>query len=235
MMNKIDHIVTVWKVDLNQQNPDIYSYFRFISDFEIEKARRFYFEKDQRRYIQSHAILRKILGDLLGVSPREVKFFTNPFGKPYVGTEPGQFDVYFNISHSQSGLLISISEGVECGVDLEYQRDDFPSSEIAEHFFSKNELQTYLALPAYQKKEAFFNCWTRKEAFIKAKGKGLTIPLDSFDVSLIPGETARLLKSYLVPDDTENWSLLHLDTWQQYSSALCVQQNKFGCVIKEWS
>ena len=226
--------VTVWKINLQHLNPDQSSYNRFLSDQELEKSKRFYFEKDQRRYVQSHAILRMILGEILGVSPITLQFISNRFGKPYISSQHGYSELFFNLSHSQSGVVIAVSQGIECGVDIEYQRDVFPSREIAEHFFSKVEIRSLLALPPEQQKEGFFNCWTRKEAFIKAKGQGLTIPLDSFDVSLVPGEAARLLQSRLEPDDSERWSLVHLDTWNQYSSALCAQSKNISYVIEEW-
>jgi 4'-phosphopantetheinyl transferase len=226
--------VTVWKINLHHLNPDMSYYSQILSGQEIEKSKRYYFEKDQRRYVQSHAILRIILGKILGESPASIQFVLNPYGKPYVNHLEGKADIYFNLSHSLAGVLIAVSQGIECGVDIEFQKEDFPSKEIAEHFFSENEIRAYLALPPEQQKEAFFNCWTRKEAYIKAKGKGLNIPLDSFDVSLAPNEPARLLQSRLEPDDIEQWSLVHLESWDQYSSALCANSKKFSYGIEEW-
>jgi 4'-phosphopantetheinyl transferase len=175
-----------------------------------------------------------ILGKELGVSPGVVQFTTNPYGKPYVTSDMQQPGLFFNISHSQTGLLIALSRGIECGVDIEYQRDDFPSNEIAERFFSRKEFEVFKALPESQKKEAFFNCWTRKEAYIKAKGMGLSIPLDSFDVSLVPGDKARLVSSSQEPGDVENWSLENVETWFQYSAALCVNCTPLNIVVREW-
>jgi 4'-phosphopantetheinyl transferase len=226
--------VVVWKINLNHLSPDISLYSGVLNECEIEKSRRFYFQKDRQRYIQSHAILRMILGKELGVLPGAVQFTTNPYGKPYIISDGQQPGLFFNISHSQTGLLIALSRGIECGVDIEYQRDDFPSNEIAERFFSKKEFEVFKALPETQKKEAFFNCWTRKEAFIKAKGMGLSIPLDSFDVSLVPGDKARLVASSLEEGDISNWSLENVDTWFQYSAALCAKCSNLSVVYREW-
>jgi 4'-phosphopantetheinyl transferase len=227
--------VTVWKINLHHLNPDQLFYYKYISDDEIEKSRRFYFEKDQRRFVQSHAILRMILAEIIKIPPRNIEFLMNPFGKPYIMRRSDQPEVFFNLSHSEAGVLIAVSEGYECGVDIEYQKEDIPSREIAGHFFSENELKIFLALPQDQQKEAFFNCWTRKEAFIKAKGKGLSIPLDSFDVSLAPDEPARLLQSRLESDDIQQWFLVHLETWYQYSAALCVHNKRTTYHLVEWA
>ena len=229
-----DCTVIVWKINLNHLSPDISLYTGVLNEFEIEKSRRFYFHKDRQRYIQSHAILRMILGKELGVLPGAVQFTTNPYGKPYINSDGQQPGLFFNISHSQTGLLIALCRGIECGVDIEYQRDDFPSDEIAERFFSKKEFEVFKALPESQKIEAFFNCWTRKEAFIKAKGMGLSIPLDSFDVSLVPGDKARLIDSRLEPDDVKKWSLDHVDTWFRYSAAICAKCSTMNIVYGEW-
>lgn len=235
MVQESNPLVIVWRINLSHLDPDQSFYYRFLDDEEIVKSKRFYFEKDQKRYVQSHAILRLILRDMLDQSPRSIQFITNSYGKPYLSNRSGGREVFFNISHSQSGLLIAVSESIECGVDIEFQRDDFPSTEIAEHFFSKNEFQAYSALPEDQRIEAFFNCWTRKEAFIKAKGMGLSIPLGSFDVTLVPGEAARLIHSSLDPDDMNKWSLMNLDSWSNYSAALCSHSLIFDLTIKDWA
>jgi 4'-phosphopantetheinyl transferase len=115
--------------------------------------------------------------------------------------------IRFNLAHSEGNALLAVSMGHELGVDLERVRPEFADDHIAEHFFSRSEVEVLRRLPVSQQEQAFFECWTRKEAFLKAKGGGLSVPLDKFVVSFGPGQTAELLHSQLDPTDTTRWKM----------------------------
>ncbi len=192
----------------------------FLSNEEIVKANRFHFEKDKNNYIISHGILRKILSLLLSVKPSEINFGTNEYGKPFVQNPS---NVQFNISHSKEKLLLAVSREVPVGVDIEFMNVEFASGDIAQNFFSPVEIQKLNKLEDDKLTEGFYNCWTRKEAFIKGIGKGLSIPLDSFDVELTPGLKPEILDVRFDKSENGKWELVNLDIYGEYKSALSVK------------
>ncbi len=134
------------------------------------------------------------------------------FGEPTLSEDGG--GLRFNASHSHGVALYAFTLGREVGVDIELQRDDFTSLEIAERFFSKAEICALGSLPTHLRTQAFFNCWTHKEAYIKALGEGLSHPLDCFAVSLAPGEPARLVGAEPHPLEADRWSIADLKPFQ---------------------
>jgi 4'-phosphopantetheinyl transferase len=220
----IDHNQThIWKLNLD----DVFdTYERFASKLnkvEAEKASRFYFEKDRVSYTITHGFLRLLLSDYLSLDPSQVNYQQNPYGKPFLEDESLNAAIKFNLSHSNRGAVIAISKGQELGVDIEFHKSDFPLEEIAKRFFSTWEVGVLMSLPIGQRKRAFFDCWTRKEAFIKAKGEGLSMPLDRFDIEFFPGERARIVRTYDDPSEADRWSLENINTWSNYSAAVCVE------------
>jgi len=167
---------------------------QLLSDAERERAGRFIFDRDRRRFTVARARLRQILAARLHVEPQEVEFAYGPQGKPALARRFAASALTFNLSHSEDLAVYAIAGGGEVGVDVEAVRALRDADEIAARFFSRSENEAYLALAARDRPLGFFNCWTRKEAFINALGEGLSHPLDSFDVSLAPGEPARLLR-----------------------------------------
>ena len=157
------------------------------------RAERFHFEEHRKCFIIRRGILRTILGYYLGVEPSRLQFCYGKNEKPVLADTFGKGKVHFNLSYSEGLALYAFTRYHEIGVDIEYIRDVSEMEQIVERYFSAREKDVFQALPEGDKKEAFFNCWTRKEAFIKSTGDGLSWPLDRFDVSLVPGEPARLL------------------------------------------
>jgi len=178
-----------------------------LSADERERAGRFAFERDRRRYIVARARLRQLLGERLGAAPESLRFVYKPHGKPALARCPGQRDLRFNVSHCGEVAAYAFAEGREVGVDIEELRELPDADDIAMRFFSRRERGAYLRLPVRQRPQGFFNCWTRKEAFIKALGEGLSHPLESFDVSLVPGKPARLLRVGRIPASRCDWTL----------------------------
>jgi 4'-phosphopantetheinyl transferase len=138
------------------------------------------------------------------------------------------------VSHSQELGLYAITRNRKIGVDLEYIRTAFACEQVAERFFSSQEKATLRSLPPRLKYQAFFTCWTRKEAYIKARGEGLFLPLDQFDVSTIPGEPALLLNTRGDPQEANRWSLRELGPSAGYVAALAVEGHNWRLSCWNW-
>ena len=161
-----------------------------LSADETERARRFAFERDRRRYIVARARLRQLLGERLGTAPESLRFVYEPHGKPALARRAGQRDVRFNLSHCGEIAAYAFAEGREVGVDIEEVRELPDADQLALRFFSRRERAAYLRLPRRERPRGFFNCWTRKEAFVKALGVGLSHSLEGCDVALTSFEPA---------------------------------------------
>jgi 4'-phosphopantetheinyl transferase len=217
----------VWCASLDQTTQRVEEFWQVLSQKEREKALRFHFEKDRRDFTVARGTLREILGRYyLRCTPAQVEFSYNSFGKPALAgadTADQRGALRFNVSHSHGIALYAMTRGREVGLDVEWLRDDFASEEIARQFFSAREVEMLRALPFELRTSGFFNCWTRKEAYIKALGEGLSHPLDRFAVTLAPGEPARFLS---IDDDTleaERWSMIELHPEKGYAAALVLE------------
>jgi 4'-phosphopantetheinyl transferase len=180
---------------------------RCLTAEELSRAGRFAFERDRRRFIVGRASLRRLLASRMGLRPESVEITYGPRGKPALGPRSPDFALRFNVSHSEDVAVYAFARGREIGIDVEAVRAIEDADAIAERFFSASENNAYRALHLRDKPLGFFNCWTRKEAFVKALGDGLSRPLDSFDVSLTPGEPARILRVDSVPGERCGWHL----------------------------
>jgi len=138
----------------------------------------------------------------------------------------------FNLAHSHRLALCAVTRGREVGIDLEYVRADLADERIAERFFSTREVAALRAVPKGARLQAFFNCWTRKEAYVKARGEGLSMPLDQFDVSLAPGEPAALVSTPTDPQEASRWSLQDISPAPGYVAAIAVEGRDW--VLKQW-
>ncbi len=178
-----------------------------LSEEEQQRAGRFAFDRDRRRYVVARAGLRELLAARLGVRPEAVELRYGPYGKPTLVREFCRGNLRFNLSHCGDVAVYAFARGREIGVDVEAVRVLPDGDDIAARFFSVRENETYRGLDERDQPLGFFNCWTRKEAYIKALGEGLSHPLDSFDVSLAPGEPAQILRSGNIAGDHCGWQL----------------------------
>jgi 4'-phosphopantetheinyl transferase len=178
-----------------------------LSDAERQRASRFVFDRDRRRFIVARARLRRLLSARLDVQPESVEFVYRAHGKPALARRFADSDLRFNVSHSDDVVVYAFALGREIGIDVEAIRVIRDADDIAAQFFSSRENDAYLALDPRNKPIGFFNCWTRKEAFIKALGDGLDYPLDRFDVSLAPGEPAKILRVEGTSGDDCGWCM----------------------------
>src|SRR6516165_4573279 len=224
--------VHVWRATLERPSQSAMDLESILSADERERVRRFYFERDRSRWLVGRGCLRMLLGRYLGVPPETLSFDYGPFGKPRLtGLKT---PLQFNASHSGNILLIAVTLDRAVGVDVERIRSDLSVLEIAERFFSPLERGALAALPDALRTDAFFDCWTRKEAYIKARGVGLSLPLNGFDVAFVPGEPAKLLATR--PDAAEacRWQLRELDVADGYKAALAVEGAQWALKCWDW-
>jgi 4'-phosphopantetheinyl transferase len=211
--------VHVWRVELNQPERLLEKFRETLEEHELDRASRFHFEKHRRHFTAGRGVLRQLLSQYLGTKPEQLRLSYGAYGKPALNGEHKDSRLRFNMSHSHEVALFAFAEDRELGVDVEHIRTDFASEEVARRFFSRREVETFNALPRHDQVAAFFKCWTRKEAFIKVIGKGLSQPLDKFDVTL--GQPAALL--WVSGDDASRWSLYDLEVGGDYAGALAVE------------
>jgi len=212
--------VHVWLAKLDDYAAD--SFKVTLATDELARAARFHFDKDRNHFIVARALLRKLLAAYLDTGAGELQISYAEKGKPSV-EESRRGSLKFNLAHSYGLAIYAFCWNREVGVDLEFIREDLADEGIAERFFSESEIHSLKELPAELRKQAFFDCWTRKEAYIKARGEGLSIPLDEFDVSLRPDEEAALLRNHKDPGEVARWSMQSVAVPAGYVGALVVQ------------
>lgn len=212
----------MWRILLEQPPEWQESYLRTLAEDERVRANRFHFDQHRRHFVVARGFLRALLARYLDTTPEALRFAYGPYGKPILDGEHRESSLRFNASHSGDWAVYGFVQDHEVGIDVEEIKENFGTEGIAERFFSTGEVQTLNTLPEAEKPAAFFRCWTRKEAYIKAIGSGLSHPLDSFDVTLAPGEPAALLRSERHPESVASWSLFNLDVAEGYAAALAV-------------
>ena len=190
-----------------------------LSDDERARHDRVQTPLRQRRFAVAHAALRILLAAYLGRAPQSLRFSCGSAGKPRLDDVPVERPVDFSLSHSEELAVIAVSARGPLGADVEFIRPRADSGALAERYFSPRERQALAALPAHEREAAFYTCWTRKEAFIKATGAGLSVALDSFDVTVGRDKPARLIAIAGRPDDAAAWSLHHWEPAAGYVAA----------------
>lgn len=215
--------VHIWIGDLDQPESELYRFIQTLSIDERMRAGRFHFQNDRKRFIVRHGMLRMILGRYLRVNASELRFHYGEHGKPSVIETIGNRTIQFSLSHSNGVALFAFTRDSEIGVDIEHMHDIFEMEQIAERFFSKKENEVFQSLPKSQKREAFFKGWTCKEAFVKALGDGLSWPLDNFEVSLLPSESAKLLRVGGDSREAGRWSIQYLTPTPNYVGAFVIK------------
>jgi len=222
--------VHLWhcRFDANKDNMEAFK--RILSKDEIEKASGFKFDVHREQSIISRGVLRILLGKYLQQPPRSVSFGYSEFDRPFL---KGNSNLQFNVSHSGNRSVFGFVQNAEIGVDIEKLKSDFEVMDIAQNFFSSDEIQTLQALPENQKVAGFFRCWTRKESFIKAKGSGLSFSLTSFSVSLNL-DNAKLLRTDWKLTEKEEWRLFSFEPEIGYIGALSIRGNIDRVYYSNW-
>lgn len=217
--------VHVWILDLDHPFAEFSNLEQTLAPEERARARRLRFPRDRHRYITARGALRTILGAYLGIDAKVLRLGVERFGKPCVQSGFGVKPVHFNVAHSQHLFVCAVCGTAEVGIDVEWVSYIPEMEAIAEAHFSPWEYATLLSVPEAQRAQAFFRCWTRKEAFVKAVGEGLSYPLHQFDVSLALDEPTRLLAIRPDPNAASSWSLHHLDPEPGSVGAIAVRSS----------
>jgi len=205
----------VWRYHLDPPAAKLPEAESVLSRDEMDRATRFRFSIHRNRYVASRAQLRKILGGYLLLPASAISFIYSEFGRPSLQPALNSAGIAFNLSHSEDLCVVAVSARRLLGIDVERLRSDFGGEEIARSNFAPAEFRELLALPESERPQAFFNCWTRKEAFVKALGAGLQIPLDSFEVTLRTNEPARFVRG-----TSADWNLVSFTAENGYQAAI---------------
>jgi len=224
------HQADLWRIFLDLPPATIKAMESGLSADESQRAARFHSATNRDLYIAAHGCLRDILARYLRLGPGQLTYSVNQYGKPALDGH----DLEFNLSHSGDFALVAMTRGRKIGVDVERIRSDMEHENIASRFFSPGEVSELRALPSSQRVDGFFHCWTRKEAYIKAQGLGLSLPLDSFDVSLTPNEPAVLRATRPDLQETMRWTLLSLDVGVGYTAAMAVEKQDLEIRFWDW-
>lgn len=221
--------IEVWRIGLATA-ADLDASFALLDADEQARAQRFRFPEHRRRFIVAHAAVRRILARCLDTAPQAIEFVRNAHGKPFL---KGRAVPIFSLSHSHELALCAVAEGGELGVDIEHCRE-LPHAELAQRFFAPDEVAALAALPVDRQTDGFFACWSRKEAYIKAKGLGLSLPLDAFAVSI--DDDAALRHSHHAPTDAARCRLWEVPVAPGYRAALAYCGDapaEFAC--RDWT
>ena len=224
--------VDIWRTRIELSDAAVEEYFALLSRHERDRANRFTFPGKRREYIVTRGLLRHRLGRLLATAPESIKLEYGDRGKPCYAGKWREHAINFNVSHSHGMGLIAITLDREIGVDVEKIRLQVDFEKLAERYFSPGEALALRAVAPEQRAAAFYACWTRKEAFVKALGKGIAFGLAEFSVSIDPGEPHPSLTTHWDRHAAEEWSLLSLDVDSEYLAALAVAGN--GVEVRCW-
>jgi 4'-phosphopantetheinyl transferase len=215
-----DNEVHVWDGSLDRSAEVVQRFRALLSADERERADRFRFDRARHRYVVGRGQLRCLLARYLGATPAELRFEYGAFEKPALAAS----DLSFNLAHSGAVVLFALTRGGEVGIDVELEESRPRDERLAERFFSPAEVATLRSLPRSERARAFLRCWTRKEAFLKARGDGLQLALDTFDVSLAPGQPAAVTRTEWSRTEPTEWSLSDLsDEHAGYIAALAIR------------
>jgi 4'-phosphopantetheinyl transferase len=215
--------VHVWCVNFNVFERDIHALRLNLSKDENAKAESFYFYKDKKNYIGRHAILRRILGRYLSIAPNNINFSYSSHGKPSLCNYSNGDTIHFNLSHSKGLVLYAITRGREVGIDVERIIPGIMDTQFSSYVFSQKELYGIQSLPSDLRMIALFQYWTRKEAFVKALGKGLSYDLKKIDVSGAFGENNIISHRNSDAHDGCRWSLRDIEVGSGYAASIVVK------------
>ena len=227
--------VHIWTARRTPQGADFAAFQDVLSPSEKAAANRFVQERHRLSYVFSHGVLRNILSSYVERAPGEIRFEHNSFGKPRLADlEPGNA-TQFNMSHSGDVVVVAVTTGRHIGVDVELMRPISEFASIARGHFTAQECAFIHSSPAGIQQTAFFTCWTRKEAVIKAVGKGLSIPLNTFDAYIALGQEGRSLRLPAEAPAVEAWWLTDLTVPPGYVGAVAVEQGIERLVYMAWN
>ncbi|HEY6540505.1 MAG TPA: 4'-phosphopantetheinyl transferase superfamily protein [Ktedonobacteraceae bacterium] len=225
----------VWLASLEQPEDVMLRLQHTLSPDERFRAAKFHFDRDRRHFMIAHGVLRTLLGRYLHMPPAQLQFAYNEYGKPLLDMPVPDKPLHFNLSHSHELALFAFSYAGPVGVDIEYMRAGVSAEQAARVSFSPREQALLLALPIDERRQAFYTCWTRKEAYIKGRGTGFSLEPHLFDVAFLPGEPVALLASREDPAEPARWTLCALEPGDDYAGALAVEAHGWSLYCYKWS
>lgn len=230
-----DDEVHVWRASLDQ--PAAYRQWLLptLSPEELTRAEHFYLVRDRERFIVGRGVLRAILGAYLSVPPRQLLFEYGYYGKPALRRPPGAETLQFNVSHSAGLGMYAVTRRRAVGIDLERIRPILQLEQLAARWFTGEEERQLRALPPEQQRQGFFRCWTSKEAYVKARGEGLSLPLDQFVVAVRPDDPLALLTTNAGPAETARWTLREVVVDPDYVAAVAVEGYDWRLACWQWT
>jgi 4'-phosphopantetheinyl transferase len=217
--------VHVWQASLEGDEQLEQRFTALLAPDEHRRAARFHFQRDRRRYTFGRGWLRVLLAEYLRIPARAIPLSATPLGKPHLA-ETRSGDLSFNLAHSDDMVVVAFSCRREIGVDIERERHDVAWRELAERYFAPEEVLALSALTGDVQREAFYRCWTRKEAYLKALGLGMQVPLDGFAVTLT-GPPA-LIHTAHDSAQRDRWTLSDLAPADGFAGALAVEGAGWG-------
>ncbi len=232
---EISHVaaedIHIWRCTLQAIPDELFIQLKSsLSKDECLRLDRFHFDRDRNKYLLSRGILRNILARYLKIQPKGIQFHYTPFGKPYLPSG----ELHFNVSHSGDCILYAVSRHADIGIDVEYCKNSIDYLSIATQFFSKNEWVKLSSLAPAQRVIAFYRCWTRKEAFLKAIGTGLQHPLTDVEVSFLAYEKVKLLDVRDSSFNKDLWTLAEIKPAKDYIAAFATQLKNYRLTLLDW-
>jgi 4'-phosphopantetheinyl transferase len=224
----------LWWVDICRPSEPVGVLAQCLAPDERQRSERFVRETDRHRFVVSHAAVRRILGHYLSIPPDRVEITIRPGGRPEVAPSDKLPSLRYSLSHSGERALVGVTCYKDVGVDVEHVRPLIDADNIVERYFSAGERAVWRSLPADEQLAAFFRCWTRKEAYLKAQGVGLSAGLDQVEVSLAPGEPACLLRVSNSTDLTTRWQMYDIPASTDYMAACVVDGGIDGISVYDW-
>lgn len=224
--------VHVWMISLRLDASELMALGHMLSDDERERATRYRFDRDRRRFIAARGRLRQVVGHYLGIPPGDVVFHSNPFGKPALAGGPAHFQ--FNLSHAEVWALIAVGRDRLLGIDVEPLDDKLRWEDLAPLVFTRREQEELSRYPPNERHDAFLRGWTRKEAYVKARGLGLSLPLDRFDVPLAAKKIGMLIDTARDTETQGQWRVYPIDLLPGHIAALVVEGQPVLLGCRRW-
>lgn len=216
--------VHIWQIPLTTQPTQ-----SLLSQDELQRANRFHSQKDRHCFTTARAALRQILSQIIKIPANEITFTYSPTGKPELK------EIQFNLSHSHDHAVLAITPNHRIGTDMEFVNPERATDAIATRFFAPNEAAKLQSLPPEERLEAFFQCWTRKEAYVKAIGSGLSLPLSSFEVTFGPNTPPSILQIQDPVETASHWRLYNIPSPQGYAAAVAVEGAQHELIFHIWN
>jgi len=225
----------VWCIRLTQSGDVVHTLEKHLSMDELRRADRYRREMDRTRYVIAHGALRELLADYTSETPRNISFGRTATGKPFLIDDQGEQRLRFTLSHSGEWAVVALALSTDVGIDIEQIDSDVSVEAVAERFFSRGEFEALREVPSEQRIVAFFAAWTRKEAYVKARGEGIAGRLRDFSVSVDPEQPPILLTDSMDPDVALHWRIYDLDRDSGYAAALAVEGVTHQIRMLDWT